>query len=197
MRPMPSATAGVILVVLVALTMSGRPLRAERVSAASAPVPQSAPTATTPEITLEAEEGESAAGKVMMRSNASELKTLWLHAGESVTMAFSAPEGGRYVLAVRYSNDQARPCGVAPCQAVRLAIDGRATAYAFAAQKSGSRGWGYDWNAFLTSPAFEIDLQPGQHRLTLSVEGTKGVDSGGPRLSIEVDCVTLTRAGRL
>ena len=196
MRSTRCASVGSALAVVFALSMPSRPLCAERLFATPVPAPQAAPAAATPEITLEAEEGEYAAGKVMMRSNASELKTLWLHAGESVTMALKAPEAGRYTVIVRYSNDQAKPCEIGPCQTVRLAIDGRATAHAFLAQKSGTRGWGYDWNSFLMSPSFEIDLQPGVHRLTLSVEGAKGLDSGDPKLSVELDAVTLTHVRR-
>jgi hypothetical protein len=152
--------------------------------------------AQTPDITLEAEDGEFAAGRVMMRSNASSLRTLWLHGGESVTMRLNARDAGRYALVVRYSNDQAHSCDAGPCQTVRVAVDGRPTAHAVRAQKSGTRGWGYDWDSFLESPRFEIDLSPGLHRITLAVERASGDEGTPSRLSVELDCATLARLRR-
>ena len=120
MRSTRCASVGSALAVVFALSMPSRPLCAERLFATPVPAPQAAPAAATPEITLEAEEGEYAAAKVMTRSAASGLQTLWLHGGESVTMAFKAPEAGRYGVSVHYSNYKAKPCDRIPCPIVPL-----------------------------------------------------------------------------
>lgn len=128
------------------------------------------------QILLEGEDG-SGDGQVMLRSEASGQRTVWLHAGESRTLRFQLPAEARYRLSVRYSNDN-----FGPLEAVDVGIDG-VRAGQFAAQDTGDFGFG--WNVFRWSDPFDpVTLSPGTHEVTIAV-------TGGDGFGVEIDVVKL------
>src|SRR5262245_11906292 len=85
-------------------------------------------------------EGGTGAGEVMQRPNASEHRTVWLHAGEERTLQFELPANARYNLRVRYSNDNANG---RPLEEVDVRIDGKSVGV-FAPEDTGDGGYGWD-----------------------------------------------------
>jgi hypothetical protein len=132
------------------------------------------------QIVLQTENG-SGAGQVMSRSNADGQATVWLHGNESRTITFTLCPGTNtnYRLRVRYSNDN-----FGPTEVVSVQLNGNSVGQ-FTSEDTGDFGLG--WNNFAESPDLgPITLQPGDHRITISV-------TGGDGNGIEIDSVILDR----
>lgn len=133
------------------------------------------PTAAA-RIDLEAESG-SGQGVISQRSEASGGRTVWFHDGESRFLSFALADGGRYVVRVRYSNDNA-----GPLETIAVQVDGE-SAGEFSAEDTGDFGIG--WNIFRWGGlSGSIELSPGTHEVKISVLGGDG--SG-----VEIDLVSL------
>ena len=136
------------------------------------------PSATAGGAVAEAEAG-TGAGTLMARSAASGQRSVWLHAGEARDVPFSADANGRYVLSVRYSNDN-----YGPLESVDVRVDG-APVGRFSAQDTGD--WGFGWNNFLWSASLgPVTLTAGAHRATTTL-------SGGDGYGVEVDAIRIER----
>ncbi|MBI5605953.1 MAG: hypothetical protein HY879_21675 [Deltaproteobacteria bacterium] len=136
--------------------------------------------AAATQIVLQAENG-SGAGQVMSRSNAGGQATVWLHANETRIITFPLCPGTNtnYRLRVRYSNDNNGPTEV-----VSIQLDGSSVGQ-FTSEDTGDFGLG--WNNFAESPDLgPVTLQPGDHKITISV-------TGGDGNGIEIDSVILDR----
>jgi hypothetical protein len=125
-------------------------------------------------IVLEAENAVTRAGLVRQRSRASGDATVLLQSGQSLTL--SVPRGleGSYTAVIRYSNDQGR--NDFPGEIVGVA---GATTSDLEAMSTG------DWNRFFKHD-ITLGLKPDRSTIRISV-------SGGDRLGIEIDEVTLRR----
>lgn len=133
------------------------------------------PTQLTP-LVLEAERG-SGEGQEKMRSNASGQRTVWLKSGQVLTLPFTLTISSNFSVRMRYSNDN-----FGSLEDVSVALDGQNVGQ-FQAQDTGDGGFG--WNNFLVSePIGTVDLQTGNHTLTVTV--TNGDGNG-----VEIDFVEL------
>ena len=134
------------------------------------------------DLALEAEDG-TGDGVLMCRSNASEGHTIWLHAGESRTLAFETVCPDDLTFQVRYSNDN-----FGPLETVTVSLDG-VPVCSFEAQDTGNGGNG--WNVFVTAdPCGPVSVAAGPHLLKLDV-------AGGDGFGVEPDVVTVTSPTRL
>ncbi|QKS28197.1 MAG: hypothetical protein HT579_04150 [Candidatus Accumulibacter similis] len=132
--------------------------------------------APTEVVTIEGESGSR--GYVMVRSAASGTRTLRLAAGQSMNRDFRVSGGGRFVLTIRYSNDN-----FGPSEVLKVKLDGRPIG-SFTATDTGD--YGHGWNQFATSPQLgPIDINDGSHTLTIDVVG----GSNG----IEIDFIQMKR----
>jgi hypothetical protein len=123
-------------------------------------------------IVLEAENAVTRDGLVRQRSLASGDATVLLQSGQSLTL--SVPRGleGSYTAVIRYSNEQGR--NDFPGEIIGVAD---ATTSDFEAMNTG------DWNRF-SKHDITLGLEPDRSTIRISV-------SGGDRLGIEIDQVTL------
>ncbi len=145
------------------------------------PFPVTQDSSLPPQILLEAEAGSSP-GPVMWRSNASNLRTVWLHAGQWLKLSFYIPVTSCFRLdTVCWSNDN---LPFAPSESVDVLLDGNNIGRIIA-DNTGSLGGG-GWNVFKCSdPIGILNLQPGTHEITLTV-------SGGDGYGVEIDVVKLS-----
>ncbi len=122
-------------------------------------------------------------GQIMPRSNASNKKTVWLHAGEWRALTFTITDAGDAAFRLRYSNDNgAGP----PLEEVTLLLDG-GEIYRFDAQNTYAGGPpGSGWNNFLWSRwSGSAHIAAGEHEL-------KALVTGGDGFGVELDCVQLS-----
>lgn len=135
-------------------------------------------TSSSITILLEGEDG-SGDGKIMPRSNASNQKTVWLHAGESRLLSFQLAASACYMLSVRYSNDGGS-------DQVEVSMDGVSVGQ-FTTQHTRPSGGqpGSGWNNFFSiGPIGSVDLPPGPYNITVSV-------TQADFYGVEIDVVTL------
>ena len=131
------------------------------------------------EITVEGEDGHGMEA-VHHRENASGGSTAWLRLStQTLTMEFEAPARATYTISVLYSNDND-----GPLEKIDVNFDGERVG-SFVAEDSGDRGFGSDWDVFVSSgPMGTVDAASGSHVVTLSF-------TGGDGYGVEIDVVTL------
>ncbi len=110
---------------------------------------------------LEGENGQGN-GSINWRSNASALKTVWLHAGEMRNWQFPFDGQGQYVVSLHYSND-------GPADTVAVFLDNTQVGQCVT-QSTG--GYGYGWNQFAECFIGNVTLSPGSHTLTVKAVST-------------------------
>jgi hypothetical protein len=125
-------------------------------------------------VVLEAENAVTRDGLVRQRSLASGDATVLLESGQSLTLSLPRGLEGSYRAVIRYSNAQGR--NDLPGEIVAVA---GATTSDFEAMNTG------DWNRFFKH-GITLGLEPDRSTIRVSV-------SGGDRLGIEIDEVTLRR----
>ncbi len=124
-------------------------------------------------------EGEGGEGgrSIMTRSNASLGETKLLMSGDSLTFKFKTLGEKQYSIKIRYSNDNYGPLEVVSIFSDNVKVG------EFNPQDTGDYGNG--WDIFITSEAIgPVLVGPGDHTLTLKVEGGDGY-------GVEIDSVTL------
>ncbi len=151
----------------------------EPAAPAPAPAAKSDGSATAPDASPKrlAFEAESVGSPRMPRSNASGQRTVWLHAGESLTFSLAWPAAGSALVTIRYSND-------GPADTLAVLLDGTSVG-SCATVTTGS--WGYGWNAFAAA-GVPMQLSAGTHTLTI-----KAVSSDA--YGVEVDRVDVVPEG--
>lgn len=132
-------------------------------------------------LVLEAERARGA-GQVMQRKHASGERTVQLDAGERLILPFRLGGPGRYIVSVRYSNDND---DTKPTETIGVRLDG-ALLGKFRPKDTGSGGFGWDVFHKTAAVGKPMMLKAGAHKLKLTV-------TDGDGFGVEIDVATLTR----